>query len=181
MVKMNKILSIENYNFQVSDKLLLDTNIWLLLYGPQKPTDRRVKIYSDAFLKILKAKSDIYIDVLVVSEFINTYSRQMYNISNSSENFKKFRQSNQFKPIASEIADMVKRIMERSSRIENGFKALSITTLMDEYAVGDSDFNDQILTEVCKKENLILITDDGDFKKQKLSILTANKKLLSNK
>lgn len=181
MAKMNKTLSIKNHNFQYSDRFLLDTNIWFLIYGPQKPTDNRVKVYSDAFFKILQAKSNIYIDVLIVSEFINTYSRQKYNLLfKYCGTFKDFRKSKEFKPVACEIADIVKRIIKQCSRIDNDFKGLSINNLIDAYASGDSDFNDQMLTELCKRENLTLVTDDGDFKGQEISILTANKKILQN-
>lgn len=176
--RVNKTIPIGHYNFKSADKLLLDTNVWLLLYGPQNPTDPRVKTYSSAFSKILEAKSNIYIDVLIVSEFINTYSRQKYNLlANLGETFKNFRKSKEFKPVACEIADMVKRIIKHCSQVNNDFEKLSVKELIDEYAAGASDFNDQILTELCKKEKLTLVTDDSDFKGQEISILTANKKM----
>ena len=39
-------------------------------------------------------------------------------------------------------------------------------------------FNDQVITEICKNNGFTLITNDGDFKTQEISILTANAKLL---
>ena len=52
---------------------------------------------------------------------------------------------------------------------------------MREYARGGCDFNDQLITALCKSEELTLITHDRDFKgkRQEISILTANKELLS--
>lgn len=49
---------------------------------------------------------------------------------------------------------------------------------MDEYEDGGSDFNDQIIRELCRSKGLKLITDDGDFKSQGIAVLTANQRLL---
>ena len=32
----NKAVDVEDYHFQSEDKLFFDTNIWLLIYGPQE-------------------------------------------------------------------------------------------------------------------------------------------------
>ncbi|MGH8547812.1 MAG: hypothetical protein ACRERU_04290 [Methylococcales bacterium] len=50
--------------------------------------------------------------------------------------------------------------------------------MIDEYAAGDSDFNDQVIAELCKKRGLKLVTDDGDFGRYEISIVTANRRLL---
>jgi predicted nuclease of predicted toxin-antitoxin system len=49
---------------------------------------------------------------------------------------------------------------------------------MTDYESGNADFNDQIIAELCRKKQLTLITDDGDFHGQDIAILTANKRLL---
>ncbi len=48
-----------------------------------------------------------------------------------------------------------------------------------EYAVGDSDFNDQIIATLCKRKGLKLVTDDGDFGGHGIPVVTANRKLLA--
>ena len=63
--------------------------------------------------------------------------------------------------------------------MESGFEKLKIDTLLDAYSTGDSDFNDQVIAELCKVKGLTLITHDGDFKGQGISILTANRYLLN--
>jgi predicted nucleic acid-binding protein len=159
--------------------LLLDTNIWLLVYGSQKPGDRRVAVYSGALARILSARSRIYIDVLIVSEFINAYARSQWKLLFPSfSDFKQFRKSIYFKPIAQGISSDMKRILKHCTRIANGFESLAIDTLLDTYAAGNSDFNDQILAAICHRAGLKLIADDSDFKGQDISIITANRKLL---
>ena len=175
---------ISTYDFKPSEALLLDANIWLLVYSPQKPNNSRVDAYSQALRNILAAKSSIYIDVLIVSEFINRYARMKYRWtylqgSSKAGSFKQFRKSEDFKPVARDIAADVKRVLQHCTRVESGFESLAIDTLVDEYAEGDFDFNDQILTALCKKKGLKMVTDDADFKGQDIPIITANKRLLS--
>lgn len=171
--------AITSYDFKASDELLLDTNVWLFVYGPQSPGNSKVEVYSKAFNKILTARCRIYIDVLIVSEFINTYARLQWRLVAPDVNdFKTFRKSREFKPVAQAIASDVKRVFRHCARVENSFAVLDINDLIDDYAVGNFDFNDQILADLCKKKGLKLVTDDGDFKSQGVPVITANMRLL---
>ena len=180
---LNKAVTVSNYNFKPEDKLLLDANIWLFLYGPNKPKDRGQKAYSQAFRNMINANSQIYIDVLIVSEFINRYARIKWELkkdeSQVSKNFKKFRQSKDFEPVAKEVANATGQVLKHCKRIKNGFETLEIDTLIDEYGEGKSDFNDQVIAVICKRERLKLVTDDSDFGVRGIPVLTANKKLLN--
>lgn len=174
-----KALAVANYDFKSEDELFVDANVWFLVFGPQKPGNARVATYSHALARILAAQSRIYIDVLIVSEFINTYGRLKWNVMGKPPaDFKQFRKSADFKPIARDIAADVRRVLKHCERIENGFEALDIDGLIDEYAAGDSDFNDQVIAALCKKRGLKLVTDDGDFGGHGIPIVTANKRLL---
>lgn len=176
----NNVFSVANYNFTPDDELLLDTNIWLFVYGPQKPGDAKVATYSQALAKILAAKSSIYIDVLVVSEFINTYARLKWNVMGKPHGeFKQFRKSQDFNPIAQDVAADIRRVLSHCVRVENGFETLDIDSLIGEFAVGDSDFNDQVIAALCQQRGLKLVTDDGDFRGQGIPLVTANRRLLA--
>jgi len=96
----------------------------------------------------------------------------------AKRNFKKFRQSDDFKPVAKEIANATKKILQHCTRVESGFESLNICTLINEYAEGKSDFNDQVISLICSREKLTLVTDDKDFANEGVAVLTANKKLL---
>ena len=173
-----RALSVEHYGFQPGDELFLDANVWLLIYGPQNTGNARMHVYSSAFRRILEAKSRMYIDVLIVSEFINTYARLQWQLKAPDKAFKAFRNSPQFKPVAQEVAGDIKRVLSHCLRIESRFDALDVDGLIDEYAEGGADFNDQVIRNLCRSRNLKLITDDRDFKGQGISILTANRRLL---
>ena len=180
----NNASEISTHAFNLADELLLDTNIWLRLYGPAaKPGDRRTVVYSKALGEMLAASCRIYIDVLILSEYINRYARLRHNLvktrSGISHDFKQFRKSADFNAIAFDIAGDVRQILKHCERVESEFAALDITALIDEFEKGDSDFNDLVLAELCKSRNLTLVTHDGDFKDRGLKVLTANKSLLS--
>lgn len=176
----NKAFAANDYNFAPDDKLLLDTNVWFFIYGPQKPGDTRAAVYSEVLAKILAARSKVFIDVLIVSEFINTYARLKWNVMDKPHgNFKSFRKSRDFKPIAQDISADVKQILKHCLRIESGFDALAIIDLLDEYALGKADFNDQVIATLCREKGLILVTDDGDFRDNEIPIVTANRRLLA--
>ncbi|MYC77332.1 PIN domain-containing protein [Candidatus Poribacteria bacterium] len=179
-----KAAEVRNYNFTDEDQLFLDTNIWFYIFGPQEPKYQRnrwMRIYSGAFKRILKAKSQIYIDVLVLSEFINRYARLKWNVDAPLDTeFKDFRTSQDFELVARNITADVKRLLNHCIRIKSGFAALDIDALLNDYATGDFDFNDQVITEICKNNRFTLITNDSDFKTQAIPILTANHSLLRN-
>ncbi len=175
----HEISDVEKYNFTAGDELFLDTNVWLFINGMQNFSDSRVPIYSSAFHRILEAQSRIYIDILIVSEFINAYAKQKWRLAGKSKvKFKTFRDSPAFKSIAQEIVEDVKRVLSHCSYIESRFEASDVGVLIDEYARGGADFNDLCIKELCRREGLKLITDDGDFSGQEISVLTANRNLL---
>ena len=116
---------ISKYVFQADDELLLDTNVWFFVHGPHRPGDPRAAAYSGALAKIVAAKSRVYVDVLIISEFVNRYARLKHQIlkgqSGVSSDFKKFRQSSIFKTIARDIAADVRKILANCTRVESGF------------------------------------------------------------
>ena len=177
----NNVQAVGSYTFSRRDKLFLDANVWLYLFGARQPRNHWNQIYSQVFNRILNANSQIYIDVLVVSEFINAYARMKQKVvAPHINNFKVFRGSLYFKPVAEDIADDAELVMSHCSMIESGFTTLPMNDLLADFATGDSDFNDQVITELCKSNAFTLITNDSDFKTQRIPILTANQSLLGN-
>lgn len=174
-------VDIRSYIFSRDDRLLLDANIWLYIYGPVAYSGWFTDVYSTALRKMRTCGSEIFLDVLVFSEFINAFARLEYNQmepSKKPKDFKEFRRSAAFKPVAEEIAVNAKKISSMALRSDSLFKTMDIRALLTEYEAGDSDFNDLMLAETCKSKGLALITHDADFKGKDLAILTANKNLL---
>ncbi|AKG24232.1 type II toxin-antitoxin system VapC family toxin [Calothrix sp. 336/3] len=180
---IRQVYPIEEYKFSASDAVLFDANIWLYIYGPPSNISNQYRYaYTLALRRIRGAKSRILLDALILSEFINTYARFFYNkLPNNHKpvDFKAFRNSTDFKPVAEQIARRAKKILEKSEPPKNYFEILQMGTILNEYAEGEADFNDQILAELCRVNNLKLVTHDADFSGSNLTILTANPKLLA--
>jgi predicted nucleic acid-binding protein len=174
----NRAEDISTYTFRQEDELLIDTNVWFSIYGLREPGNRKVAIYSEALGRILAARCRIYVDVLVISEFTNLYARIKHQLQSPGRPFKVFRKSQAFKFVAREIAEAAGRILRHCTRLESGFETLDVNELLDEYAEGDSDFNDQVLARLCRSRGLKLVTDDGDFARSDLAVVTANARLL---
>ena len=68
--------------------------------------------------------------------------------------------------------------MKEANKIESRFNRVKIDDMLNVYGTGETDFNDQVIAWLCKREGLTLITNDSDFKGQEISILTANQRLL---
>jgi hypothetical protein len=142
---------IEKYQFQPTDELLFDANIWFFLYGPNRPSHPKVAFYSGAFKRIVAANNRVYIDVLILSEFVNRYARLRHNLligqRRVPKDFKQFRSTSFFKAIARDIAADVRQILGNCTPVESGFASLDLDTLTTDYAVGNADFNDLVLAE----------------------------------
>ena len=114
-----RAIDVSNYDFKPEDKLLLDTNIWLFVYGPPQSDHKKVRIYSQALKDILTAQSYIYIDVLIISEFINRYARMKRKIlALGDSRFKDFRKSLGFKQVAQAIAADLKCMLKLCVHID---------------------------------------------------------------
>ena len=138
--------------------------------------------YTLVLQRIRSAGGQILLDGLVLSEFINAYARFVYNklpAESRPADFKTFRNSAAFKPIAGKIARQARKIIHKCQRTETGFETVDLETILTEYAAGGADFNDMMLAELCKAKGLKLVTHDSDFKGEDLTIITANRRLLS--
>ena len=175
----NATQDIRSYVFSEKDHLFLDANVWLSVYGPQVSRRKGWDIYSAAWRDILKAKSKVFIDLLVLSEFINRFARiVMGQLAPGEKDFKRFRQSSLFGDVAKEIASNVKSILLRSNPLGITFDHVDMDALLLEFEAGQSDFNDEVFAAFCKEKGFTLVTHDGDFRGKGIPILTANQHLL---
>jgi predicted nucleic acid-binding protein len=179
----SKIIDISSYSFQAEDHLFFDANIWLYIASPfYKPTDPRTRIYSRALRDILAVNAKIYTDVLILSEYVNTYARLAHNhspLKSSTPHFKDFRKSQAFEPIAQEISLGMRRLLKTCLPVESGFSSLNQEVLCKEFESGKVDFNDQVIAKLCTEQGLTLVSHDGDFDSAGINLLTKNRTLLN--
>ena len=175
------VRDIRKHTFSAADRLLLDANIWLSVYGPAAMQDTRTSIYSAALRKMLAAKSQVFLDAFILSEFVNRFARFEYDrarIAGEATDFKSFRDSPAFQDVAVEIAISATKIVNMSSRCQWTFMTANVGDLLGDFARTRSDFNDLVLASICREQGLTLVTHDADLKSSGLPILTAHPRLL---
>ena len=106
------IKPVKDFPFKRTDKVFFDANVWLYIYFSSAISqDSAEAAYSAAWQDILTAQSNVYIDALIVSEIINVHARSRYRIRKrqgaSFRDFKVFRKSSDFRPMADEISFQV--------------------------------------------------------------------------
>jgi predicted nucleic acid-binding protein len=176
----NKAYDARSYRFTDKDAVLPDANIWLYLYGPAAtPGSWTVTTYSNIFSRILSAGTRMFLDVLVLVEFINRFARlEMIRLQPTQKDFKAFRQSADFPPVAEAIETQVTQILMNCQPINHPFAEWNLGGLLKDFATGNEDCNDQLIAENCRKHGLALLTNDRDFTQGGISVFTANNKLL---
>jgi predicted nucleic acid-binding protein len=179
---LSNIQEIRGYPFSKDDRLFPDANVWVSVCGPLGKRNWRTGVYSAALREMRSKGSQIYLDVLVLSEFVNSFARLEYQQlppERKPPDFKTFRKSSLFEPVAKDIATEARRMVARTTRCDSLFEALDIAALIAEYEAGHSDFNDQMIREICKAKEFTLVTHDADFKNSGIRILTATGQLLA--
>lgn len=177
---MKKIFNIRDYKFSAEDRLFFDTNIWFYLIGPRDNPDKQAQVYFKALEDIIKNGSIIYIDTIIISELINRYAKylakKLYDIDTLQ--YEKFCESEKYNTVTQAVGKALNGIMDMSQLIPNSFDKVEIGTIIASYSRSGKGFNDQILEKICLANNLLLVTNDIDFKNAQCQILTANYNLL---
>jgi predicted nucleic acid-binding protein len=166
------------YSFDSGKQYFLDTNIWLLVYGPARPRDTRSRTYSDGFKRLRASGAAVLIDAVVVSELVNAWTRFEFNQSGIRD-FKAFRSSAPFRSIAADITTALRSILSFAKPIGTPFANISLAPLLTSFEQGGRDFNDLLIVETCRSRACVLVTDDGDMRDANLPIVTGNRSLLS--
>jgi hypothetical protein len=180
----NKAIHAIHCGYKPSDRIIFDANILVSLFsGLEPPGSVIVRNYSSALKAIRTSGATILLDVLVLSEFVNVCARKEYDLAHppgpGRPSFKKFRQSAAFAPIAQAISRATQQIASLSMAVDHAFSRWPLTELLNDYATGQHDLNDQCLVQLCRQEQAFLLTDDRDFVAGGITILTTNPKLLA--
>ncbi len=177
----NKAYDLSSYSFKLGEQVLVDTNIWLYLFpAPGNPSQRFASQYSTAFSNLVTAQAQPVLDPMVLSEYLNRYIRIEWggNYKSQYPKFKDFRNSQGFSAIASSAEVFAKRIVAFCKIHSIPANELNLNQALADFSTGQVDFNDAILIDICKKKNLKLMTNDGDFQAGGIEVLTTNPRLL---
>lgn len=181
----NKAFALSQWTFRATDRILPDANFWINVFGPAAAVgnaNNQLSVYSRALQLMLQQKVEIFLDVLIMSEFVNAVARMEFNSrfigTYGSRGFKRFRNSPDFLPIARMISSECRKIYSLSIRTDHSFSQWSTSQLLSDFEQGGVDFNDQLIVEISRKNNFTLLTDDSDMTEGGLQVITANPRLL---
>ncbi len=174
--------SITQHRFAAADRLFFDTNIWFFIHGPQSvaPGERlgeRSRVYSGALNRALKAGSTIEVNALILAEFVNLVLRAEYRQHfEGLTSYKEFRASEEYRATAQFCASATTSILQQSTYVDFGCNPVSMRDLVERFGEDQADFNDALIVHHCRQRDLILVTDDGDFRGSGLRLLSHNPK-----
>lgn len=179
---MAEYIRTDNLSVVKDKKVFFDANIWIYIFCEiASSKEYLVNKYSAAFRELLKTGNPIFIDLVVISEFVNRYLRVAYNNyvnRNNLNNFyykKDYRKTEDFKEAWKIICNIIKKdILPKVKIVNFKYDKSSLDKLLDSTNL-DTDFNDNHIINLCKTNNMYLLTNDGDFKNTNLKIITENR------
>lgn len=181
IIMKNKAYDLSSYSFSSDEQVLVDTNVWLYLFpAPGNPPHNFTQQYSTAFANLVSAQAQPVLDPMVLSEYLNRYIRIEWegNYRSQYPKFKDFRNSADFSTVASSAETFAKKILSFCQIHSIPASELDLNQALADFSAGGVDFNDALLVDICKKRNIKLMTNDGDFQDGGIEVLTTNPRLL---
>lgn len=182
LVMKSRAYDLARYSFASGEQVLIDANIWLYMFpAPGNPPYKHASNYSKAFQNLKMANAEPVLDFMILSEYLNRYCRIEWEANHKSAypKFKDFRVSSDFTVVASTAHTFATKILSFCKAHSVRADELDLKAALTDFQSGKLDFNDAVIVEVCKKRNLKLMTNDGDFEYGGIELLTTNPKLLS--
>lgn len=177
----NKAYDLSSYSFASGEQILVDTNVWLYLFpAPANPQYPFAKQYSIALSRLVSAGAQPVLEPMVLSEYLNRYCRIEWegNFKAKYSTFKQFRQSADFQKVGVSAQTFAWKILHFCQLHSVLHDELDINQALQDFVLGQIDFNDALLVAICKKRNLKLMTNDADFQYGGIEVLTTNPRLL---
>ncbi|MBN2682951.1 MAG: PIN domain-containing protein [Bacteroidales bacterium] len=156
--------------------IFVDANVLIYLFWPTGQHSFEYD-YARVFRNILRQGNNLFVDFLVISEVINRVIRIEHKKINPNQKFKDFRNSQDGKAVLRDIFIIVKDdILNRFNVVGKSFEKKEIESFL---TVDELDVIDKATVTICFENNLVLLTNDRDFKNSGIDILTGNPRILN--
>lgn len=167
---MAKVEKIRDVIVKSGDLFFFDNNVWMYLFSPISGANSyQQRMYGNLLRNIQVAKASIFINSLIVSEYINRSLRLNYSIWREFEaktgnrflDYKRdYRPTSEFEDAKIAVCEEMDNILHIAYRKPDDFNALDVTRILQAPAM---DFNDAYYANFCHLNNLTLVTDDRDL------------------
>lgn len=162
----------------VSKSVFFDANILIYLFWPIYDKYDNVRKYASLFKALVQQKNPCVVNITILSEVINRVIRlEQSNLNRKSKNFKEFRNSTEGIKVQEDVFSIIEHTILKLFTLTD--QLLSVNDIIQYLQVDTLDFNDKIIADICKKNDMVLLTHDADFITADIDILSANTKLCS--
>lgn len=183
---------IDGHVFRLGDRVVLDTNVLILVYGDtevQSADDLRTKPYASALLKIESAGAEGVVLDTVLSEFINAMERrEAEDWADSLPRRKRTAVSlrKRFRRDRAAYGRAMSKLGTTIDELTQRFKFATASQLdprasidtIAKMARHGTDFNDIRIAGYCRQNRTNLLTDDEDMARIKgdFTVLTSRRR-----
>jgi predicted nucleic acid-binding protein len=164
----------------IGRQIFFDTNIIIYLFWPtgkQKCENE----YATVFKKLMDNGNRKLIDLTVISEVFNrAFTTEFEKYKEIHKNYKlekkAYRDSQAGQDTIEEIYALLKNTVFKYFEFVG--KSFSKDDILGMLIVDQMDFSDKVILKICRENDLVLLTNDFDFKSADIDILTANTNLV---
>lgn len=157
---------------------LFDTNVWVYLQGPlQDYLSGPARSYSAFMGKVLEAGGSLFLPQIVLAEFGNVALNILARASGWQPGGAKIHQHADYHKWAVDVCDSIHAVGSDCDLIDDGFAELDLAGLVAKIERSTLDLNDHLISDICRRRELTLVTHDRDFANSDVPIVTANRRL----
>lgn len=173
---MKKRYRIDNIKDIKDRPIFFDANVIIYLFWAVRSKHRFSETYAPLFSTLLKQGNQLFLDTHIISEVINVSLRtsiefQAYK-SRGGNDFKQFRDTEDGQKAQEDVFTIVKeKILQIFSLVNGTINNEELSRLL---TVDKLDFNDKLIVDECRKNNMVLLTNDKDFADSDIEILSAH-------
>ena len=165
-------------------RIFFDANILIYLFW-STGAQYFEREYSSIFSSLLKMDTALYVDFIIVSEFVNRaikleYNNQLWKTNQESKDYsyKRYRDSEDGKEMLADIYKIIEgSILDKFQVTGKEFNKMEIREFLQ---VDCLDFSDKAIELICKENDYVLLTNDNDFRNSDIDILSMNNSLLNS-
>lgn len=162
---------------------IFDTNVWIFLFAPLAGAKKnKQEAYSRLLANILSRKATIWINSIIVSEYVNAvlrlaFKQWMRNNGLYNADFKRdFRHTADYRTTLDDVKTQVADILRICERRPDDFNHIDVGTIIGSMGTASYDFGDAMIVDACNRNKEIhLVTDDSDITnaEQPFTVITA--------
>ncbi len=174
-------LGLTNLERVGSRPVFFDANVILRIHWPVGRVPHAN--YSGVLKQLYQRRQPLATDVTVLSEVVNRvlHFEHQKEVDRSGvpagyNGFKIYRDSPEGKTLHHELAQRLQKALGNFQFLSKGLSTAEALALL---GASGLDFNDQIIVEVCRHHDCVLLTHDGDYVQAPVDTLSLNPALLA--